>query len=103
MIGRTIAAGWNREMTRTRQRIVDFLKSSAGVGAWAGGIYGLLVGSWCPWVFGASLMPGVVSSPLQTFVLGCLGGIATGAATGAIVGALMGFGIYDFLKHEGER
>ncbi|HEV3340312.1 MAG TPA: hypothetical protein VG125_08140 [Pirellulales bacterium] len=87
-------------MTRARHSIVGVLKSSAGVGAWAGGIYGLLVGSWGPSVFGAGEMPAVVWSPLQTFVLGCLAGVATGAVTGAIVGAVMGLGIYDLLKHE---
>jgi hypothetical protein len=87
-------------MIRTKQCIVGVLKSSAGVGALAGAIYGLLVGSWSPSVFGTGAMS---TSALQTFVLGCLSGVATGASIGALVGAAMGIGIYDFLKHEGNR
>ena len=36
----------------------------------------------------------------QSFVLGCLGGVATSAVVGAMIGAVMGLGIYDFLKRE---
>jgi hypothetical protein len=90
-------------MIRAKQSIVGVLKSSAGVGAWSGGIYGLLVVGSSSWVFGAAASSATISNALATFVLGCLGGVAIGAFMGALVGAAMGVGIYDFLKHEGNR
>lgn len=83
-------------MLRTKQNVISVLKSSAGVGAGAGGIYGLFAGGWSD-VFAAERAGG---SSLETFVLGCCGGIATGAIAGAVVGAIMGAGIYELLKHE---
>jgi hypothetical protein len=66
------------------------LKSSASVGAWAGGVFGLLVGICWPSVFKDG----------ATLILICSAGVATGAIAGAILGTLMGLGIYDLLKHE---
>ena len=85
-------------MAANRQSLVGVAKSSAGVGAWAGGVFGLLMGGSFPWGPGAG--PLIVASPLEALLLGSLEGTATGAAMGALVGALLGLGIYDILKHE---
>jgi hypothetical protein len=85
-------------MAANRHSIVRVAKSSAGVGAWAGGVFGLLMGGSFPWVPGAG--PMIVASPLEAVLLGSLEGAATGAAMGALVGSLLGLGIYDILKHE---
>jgi hypothetical protein len=78
----------------------DVAISGAGNGAWAGGIFGLLMGSgflWLP-VFG----PMFVVGSLASMLIGGAGGAAIGAAAGSALGALMGLGVsgQHLLKYE---
>ncbi len=61
----------------------DIAKSSARVGAWVGGLFGVLSGAAFMWVpgFGPMIVIGTLASAL-------LGGIEGAVATGAISGAL---------------
>ncbi len=69
----------------------DVAKSGAGVGAWWGGLFGILVGAAFLWIPGVG--PLVVAGPLATSFLGMLEGAALGSASGGLVGALLGFGL----------
>jgi hypothetical protein len=63
----------------------------ARVGAWTGGIFGLLVGA------AFLILPGigavVVAGPLAAALLGGLEGALAGAALGGLTGALVGLGV----------
>jgi uncharacterized membrane protein len=66
-------------------------KEGAKVGAWAGGIFGLLVGA------AFLILPGVgpvlAFGPLSVALLGGLEGALAGAAFGGLTGALVGLGV----------
>lgn len=66
----------------------DVAKSGAGVGAWVGGIFGLLTGA------ALLIVPGVgpllVAGSLASAVIGTAEGAAGGAAVGGLVGAATG-------------
>ena len=64
----------------------DVVKSSAGTGAWVGGLFGLLVGAAFVWVPGFG--PLVVAGPLTAALLAGVEGAAAGAAGAGILGAL---------------
>lgn len=78
----------------------DVAKSGAGIGAWAGGLFGLLVGAAFLWVPGFG--PLIVAGPLSAALLGGIEGAAAGAAGGGLLGALAGWGIskQHILKYE---
>jgi len=69
----------------------DVAKSSAGVGAWTGGIFGLLMGAAFLWVPGVG--PMFVAGPLAAALLGGIEGAAAGSTTGGLLGALVGWGV----------
>jgi hypothetical protein len=66
-------------------------KDGARIGAWSGGIFGLLVGA------GVLILPGIgpviIAGPLAAAMLGIIEGTLTGAAVGGIAGALVGLGL----------
>jgi hypothetical protein len=62
----------------------DVARGMAGVGAWTGGLFGLLAGAAFLWVPG--LGPLVVLGPLVTGLLGALEGGALDGLLGAILG-----------------
>ena len=66
-------------------------KDGAKVGAWSGGLFGLLVGA------AFLIMPGVgpviVFGPLAAALLGGAEGALAGAALGGLTGALIGLGV----------
>ena len=64
----------------------DVVKSSAGAGAWVGGLFGLLVGAAFVWVPGFG--PLVVAGPLTAALLAGVEGAGAGAAGAGILGAL---------------
>lgn len=64
----------------------DIAKGGAGIGAWTGGIFGLLIGTAFLWVPGFG--PLIVAGPLTAALLGGVEGAAAGAAGGGILGAL---------------
>ena len=78
----------------------DVAKSAAGVGAWTGGLFGLLVGAAFLWVPGVG--PMIIAGPLAAALIGSLEGAAAGGATGGLLGALMGWGVSQqhILKYE---
>jgi uncharacterized membrane protein len=69
----------------------DVATTGAGVGAWYGGFFGLLVGSAFLWIPG--LGPLVVAGALASSFIGMLEGAAVGAVSGGLIGALMGYGL----------
>ncbi|MDW8402974.1 general stress protein [Chloroflexus sp.] len=78
----------------------DVAKSGASVGAWTGGVFGLLLGAAFLWVPGFG--PLIVAGPLSAALLGGLEGALAGAAGGGLLGALVGWGISKehILKYE---
>ncbi len=78
----------------------DVAKSGAGIGAWTGGLFGLLVGAAFLWVPGFG--PLVVAGSLASILLGGIEGALAGAAGGGLLGALAGWGISKehILKYE---
>jgi hypothetical protein len=78
----------------------DVAKTSARVGAWTGGIFGLLVGAAFLWVPGVG--PMIVAGPLAAALLGGIEGAAAGGATTGLLGALVGWGVskQHVLKYE---
>ncbi|MBX0328441.1 hypothetical protein K2Z83_12215 [Oscillochloris sp. ZM17-4] len=78
----------------------DVAKQGAGVGAWTGGLFGILMGAAFIWVpgFGPLLVAGAFAGVL----LGGIEGAAVGAATGGALGALAGWGVskQHILKYE---
>jgi hypothetical protein len=63
----------------------------AKVGAWTGGLFGLLVGA--AFLILPGVGPVVIAGPLAAALLGGLEGAAAGAALGGLTGALVGLGI----------
>jgi uncharacterized membrane protein len=69
----------------------DVAKSGAKVGAWTGGLFGLLVGAAFLILLGVG--PVVIAGPLAAALLGGIEGAMAGAAFGGLTGALVGLGI----------
>lgn len=69
----------------------DVARQGAGMGAWFGGLFGLLVGAAFLWIPGFG--PLIVAGPLAATLVATLEGAALGAAGGALVGALIGYGL----------
>ena len=69
----------------------DVARSGAGVGAWWGGLFGILAGAAFLWVPGVG--PLIVAGSLAASFLGLLEGAAVGSASGVLIGALLGFGL----------
>jgi hypothetical protein len=63
----------------------------ARVGAWTGGIFGLLLGA--AFLILPGVGPVVIAGPLAAAVLGGVEGALAGAAFGGLTGALVGLGI----------
>jgi hypothetical protein len=78
----------------------DVAKSSARIGAWTGGIFGLLVGAAFLWVPGFGQL--IVVGPLAAALIGSLEGAAAGGAAAGLLGALLGWGVskHRILKYE---
>jgi hypothetical protein len=66
-------------------------KGGAKVGAWTGGIFGLLVGA--AFVILPGVGPVIAAGPLSIALLGGLEGAVAGAALGGLAGALVGLGV----------
>jgi hypothetical protein len=66
-------------------------KDGARVGAWTGGIFGLLVGA--AFLILPGLGPVVIAGPLAAALLGGFEGALAGAAFGGLTGALVGLGV----------
>jgi hypothetical protein len=69
----------------------DVAKSGAKVGAWTGGLFGLLVGA--AFLILPGVGPVVIAGPLAAALLGGIEGAIAGAAFGGLTGALVGLGI----------
>ncbi len=69
----------------------DVAKSGAKVGAWTGGLFGLLVGA--AFLILPGVGPVVIAGPLAAALLGGIEGAMAGAAFGGLTGALVGLGI----------
>jgi hypothetical protein len=63
----------------------------AKVGAWSGGLFGLLVGA--AFLILPGVGPVVIAGPLSAALIGGLEGAAAGAALGGLTGALIGLGV----------
>jgi hypothetical protein len=63
----------------------------ARVGAWTGGIFGLLVGA--AFLILPGIGPVVIAGPLAAALLGGIEGALTGAVFGGLTGALVGLGV----------
>jgi hypothetical protein len=66
-------------------------KEGARVGAWTGGIFGLLVGA--AFLIVPGIGPLVIAGPLSAALLGGVEGALAGAAFGGLTGALVGLGV----------
>jgi hypothetical protein len=66
-------------------------RDGARIGAWIGGLFGLLVGAAFVWVPGFG--PLLVAGPLAAAILGAIEGDAIGAAGGGLLGGLAGLGV----------
>jgi hypothetical protein len=69
----------------------DVAKSGAKVGAWTGGLFGLLVGA--AFLILPGIGPVVIAGPLAAALLGGFEGALAGAAFGGLTGALVGLGV----------
>jgi hypothetical protein len=67
------------------------VREGAKVGAWAGGIFGLLVGA--AFLILPGVGPVIAFCPLSVALLGGLEGALAGAAFGGLTGALVGLGV----------
>jgi uncharacterized membrane protein len=78
----------------------DVVKATASIGAWTGGVFGLLVGAAFLWVPGFGQL--IVAGPLAAALLGSLEGAAAVGATASVLGALIGWGVSKrhILKYE---
>lgn len=84
----------------------DVAKGGVGIGAWWGGLFGVLIGSAFLWIPGFG--PLVVMGALASSFLGMLEGAALGAVSGGLLGALVGYGMsrekalkYESIVREG--
>lgn len=69
----------------------DVVKSSAAAGAWAGGLFGFLIGAAFVWVPGFG--PLFVAGPLAAALVGGMEGAAVGAAGMGLLGGLLAWGV----------
>lgn len=69
----------------------DVAAQGASAGAWAGGIFGLLMGA--AFLILPGVGPVVIAGPLAAALLGGVEGALAGAAIGGISGALIGLGV----------
>ena len=69
----------------------DIASQGATTGAWAGGIFGLLMGA--AFLILPGIGPVIVAGPLSAALLGGIEGAIAGAAIGGISGALVGLGV----------
>jgi len=69
----------------------DVAAQGASAGAWAGGIFGLLMGA--AFLILPGVGPVVIAGPLAAALLGGLEGALAGAAIGGLSGALIGLGV----------
>jgi len=65
--------------------------AGAKVGAWTGGLFGLLVGA--AFLILPGIGPVVIAGPLAAALLGGVEGALAGAAVGGLTGALVGLGV----------
>jgi hypothetical protein len=66
-------------------------KDGAKVGAWSGGLFGLLIGA--AFLIVPGVGPVVIAGPLAAALLGGAEGALGGAAFGGLMGALVGLGV----------
>src|SRR5207253_6828060 len=66
-------------------------KDGAKVGAWSGGLFGLLMGA--AFLILPGFGPVVIAGPLAAALLGGVEGALAGAAFGGLTGALVGLGV----------
>jgi hypothetical protein len=66
-------------------------KDGAKVGAWTGGLFGLLVGA--AFLILPGVGPVIVAGPLAAAMIGGIEGALAGAAFGGVTGALVGLGM----------
>ncbi|HJZ91235.1 MAG TPA: general stress protein [Gemmataceae bacterium] len=66
-------------------------KDGAKVGAWTGGLFGLLIGA--AFLILPGVGPVVIAGPLAAALLGGFEGALAGAAFGGLTGALVGLGV----------
>jgi uncharacterized membrane protein len=80
----------------------DIASQGATTGAWAGGIFGLLMGA--AFLILPGVGPVIVAGPLSAALLGGIEGAIAGAAIGGLSGALVGLGVSKehALKYETE-
>jgi hypothetical protein len=83
--------------------VTDMAKKGLRVGAWAGGIFGLLTVAASIWIPEVGRL--LVAGPLATALLGFLGGLegaVAGAAWGGVLGTLVGWGVskQHIIKYE---
>lgn len=78
----------------------DLARNGAGMGAWVGGIFGLLIGAAFVWVPGFG--PLLIAGPLAAALLGGMEGALAGAAGGGALAALAGWDVSrkHILKYE---
>jgi uncharacterized membrane protein len=69
----------------------DIASQGAATGAWAGGIFGLLMGA--AFLILPGVGPVVIAGPLSAALLGGIEGAIAGAAIGGLSGALVGLGV----------
>src|SRR6266851_9410074 len=66
-------------------------KDGAKIGAWTGGIFGLLIGA--AFLIVPGVGPVIIAGPLAAALLGGAEGALAGAALGGLTGALVGLGV----------
>lgn len=78
----------------------DFAVSGAATGAWAGGLFGILIGA--AFLVLPGLGPVFVAGPLAAILLGGVEGAVACAVVGGLVGGLVGWGVPEeqALKYE---
>jgi hypothetical protein len=69
----------------------DVAKGGAKVGAWSGGIFGMLAGA--AFLIVPGVGPVIIAGPLAAALLGGIEGSLAGAAFGGLAGALVGLGV----------
>jgi hypothetical protein len=67
------------------------VKGGVKIGAWSGGLFGLLVGA--AFLILPGVGPVVIAGPLAAAMLGGVEGALAGAAFGGLMGALVGLGV----------
>ncbi len=78
---------------------LEFAKDGAKVGAWSGGIFGLLVGTGVLPLTG--ILPAIVAGSAAVLLPAVLIGIASGASLGGLAGAIADIG--SAIRHCGSH